>query len=453
MPVYQIPYVDALMKELDRPKLTTSSGSKAFYYRLKHRSSEDAAFRDTLAGYMSPTLVQLNDPETNAIFFFDAPSAVSDVQEALQVMDVPTPQIRMDMTIYEVNLLNDGTLGLDFHAWKNGPGRSLFAVGAFAQSESTRVSGAGAVPLFDTGMGTSGLPGHNLSNSGANVAVLYEAPSAFFDFLVTKGKAQVKAQASLNVLHNNTATLQSTDSILFFAVEDAAGKDLGVNANAIAAAPKGGYRTDNNVLDPASGQSTNVPKNRSVVGTISTRKDLGGPQMTAQDTGIFVQVTPTIGTELINMAVVVRILNHVGLADNERPIIVRRTLDTHVKAKDGQEVVLGGMVHETVLNTTRKVPVLGSIPVIGYLFGGEIKQTQKRLVVLVIKPSVNIPGNLAYAREIQNYPGAPVVVTPGVTTGFPGVTEEDSELIEKAKGEKPIKIPDLKVEYRGDPPK
>ena len=138
-------------------------------------------------------------------------------------------------------------------------------------------------------------------------------------------------------------------------------------------------------------------------------------------------VLPTIGTDLINLAITVRILNVVAYADNGRPVIVRRTTDTHIKAKDGQEVVLGGMVHETALNTTRKVPVLGSIPVIGYLFGGESKQTNKRLVVLVVKPTL--------------------------VTDYKGITESQAELIEKAKGNKAIKIADLKAEYKGDPPK
>jgi type II secretory pathway component GspD/PulD (secretin) len=148
--------------------------------------------------------------------------------------------------------------------------------------------------------------------------------------------------------------------------------------------------------------------------------------MHSQDTGIYVQVTPLIGTELTDLDIDLRVLNHVGFADNGRPLIVRRTSGTHVKARSGQEVVLGGMVHETVLNTTRKVPILGSIPVVGYLFGGEIKQNQRRLVV--------------------------VTVCPTYVTDFSGMTDDDRGLIDRAEGKAPIRLPELDVELRGDPP-
>ncbi|HNV55565.1 MAG TPA: hypothetical protein PKO17_10395, partial [Pseudomonadales bacterium] len=48
------------------------------------------------------------------------------------------------------------------------------------------------------------------------------------------------------------------------------------------------------------------------------------------------------------------------------PMIAERQQSSTVRVKDGEEVVLGGVVRDAKVQTTRKVPVLGSIPVLGY---------------------------------------------------------------------------------------
>jgi type II secretory pathway component GspD/PulD (secretin) len=419
VPEYQIPYLDDVMAKIDRAQLTTSSGTKAAYYRLRHRSSEDATFRATLAGYLSPDASLLNDPETNALFIYDTPSATDDGLMALQTLDLPTAQIRLDMTLYEVDLMNDGALGLDFHAWKNGPGRSLFAVGAFGEREQIRGLGD-AEPLFNSGANTNDLPNHTFHSYGANAAVLLDMPSAYFDFLAAKGKAKVKARSNVTVLHGSTATLQTGDIILYYSVEDALGNDLSVNANAIASAPKGGYRSEDNFLDPGVKNSTKVPENRTVVARTQPRS------LTAGETGIFMQVVPTIGKDLIDIKISTSVINHVGYADNGRPVLVKRTEDTNVKAVDGREIVMGGMVHETAMNTTRKVPILGSLPVVGYLSGGELKQTNRKLVVQVVRATV-------------------------VRDGYRAETPEDASGRNKAEGKEPIRLPEVDYKLSGDP--
>ncbi len=442
VPVYQIPYIDKMMVEIDRPGLTTSPGDGECFYRLKHRSAQDAGFRAALLQYMTATARVQNDPDTNSLFLYDAQSAVDSALEALAILDIPTPQVRVDCTVYEAAIQDDGAIGLDYMSWKNGPGRSAFAVGAFSENATGHVHASnvptGVTPPnlpFNTGVPTNKLPGHHFSNSGSNSATLLDVPSAYFDYLGDKGKALVKCRGSLTVLHGNVATFQTTDSILYYAVGDATSgtialgtgpKDMSVNANAIAADPLGAYR--NGVLiDPApgTGNSTKVgAENRTVVGVVATRAGLGGSQLTAQDTGVYAQITPTIGTDGIRLHVTTNVINQVGYADDGRPIVTKRAADTDLTVPDGQEIVLSGLVSETEIHETNKVPILGSLPLIGYLFGHEIKQMQRRLVVLVVK-----------ATRVDDYGG---------------LTAEDNRIIERAKGNRPIHLPGVRLEYRGD---
>lgn len=437
IPEYQVPYVDSLVQALDRPGLTTSSGSQALYVRTKHRNVTDAAFRAALLQYMSPTAETVLDAETNSVLLYDVPSAIETAEDALTILDAPVPMVRLDVTIYEVYAANDGRLGLDFHAWKNGPGRNLFSYGAFRESQrgSINISGVPAPPAnvpINPGTGVNTATSiTDFTARGTNSSVFLDVPSAYFDFVATKGKGQVKARASVTVNHNHTATFQTGDTILYYHVMDAtpgmAGatpgpRDLSVNANAIAAAPRGGYRTD--LIDPSSGNSTRVPKNRTLIARIATRQALGGQLMSATDTGVYVNITPIVGTETTSMTVETRVVNHVAYADNGVPVVVERRASTQVQAADGQEIVLGGMVYETPINAANKVPVLGSLPVIGYLFGGETKQSNKRLVVIAIK-ATKLDGE--------------------------GMTPEDADIIETAKGNKAIHLPGVKAKLAGDP--
>lgn len=70
------------------------------------------------------------------------------------------------------------------------------------------------------------------------------------------------------------------------------------------------------------------------------------------------------------------------------PSINTRTLNTQVLVDDGDTVVLGGIYEQENRNTTNRIPVLGSIPLIGTLFRGTQKQRNKRELLLFITPKI-----------------------------------------------------------------
>jgi general secretion pathway protein D len=50
------------------------------------------------------------------------------------------------------------------------------------------------------------------------------------------------------------------------------------------------------------------------------------------------------------------------------PVTQKRTVDTTVIVKDSQTVVIGGLIDDSSTRNDTKVPVLGDIPVLGWLF-------------------------------------------------------------------------------------
>ena len=54
--------------------------------------------------------------------------------------------------------------------------------------------------------------------------------------------------------------------------------------------------------------------------------------------------------------------------NKQRPITTTRVAETEVQIKNGQTVVIGGLVKNKSITTTKKIPILSSLPFIGFLF-------------------------------------------------------------------------------------
>ena len=362
-PEEMLPGIDALMKIIDRPGLTSSAGEKFYYFRPKHRHVRDAGFLnmvDSLSVNWSSGHKEA-DVEANMYLVYDAVSGTKDLVKFLPQIDVAPPQVMIEVTVYEVYVDNEAKIGLDYVSWKNGPGRNLAAFGAYHE----RGSG-----------GTLGVPGHGFRAKGANAAWFLDVPSAFFDFLVVKGKARVMTSAKLAARNLISASLSSGDTILYYHTR-------------VGPAPNGGIRPLNIPLDPdddpelANGSSSNIyPDNRTVVGTQVIR------ELTGSKSGVELSITPLIADNEINLKIDTSVVSHTGFDDKGAPVLAERTAKSEIRVRDGQETILGGYSREVFLQRADKIPVLGSLPVIGYLFGGDANTTERRRVVIVVTPHV-----------------------------------------------------------------
>ncbi len=70
------------------------------------------------------------------------------------------------------------------------------------------------------------------------------------------------------------------------------------------------------------------------------------------------------------------------------PIIAVREISTTVKVRDGEMLVIGGLISETNQTIGEFMPILGSIPFIRYLFGYEEKEHIKRELIILLRPRI-----------------------------------------------------------------
>lgn len=196
-----IPYVDEMIKALDRPGKVNADGSiiegtGAVYgtYAAKFRSNDYMTEIMKNAGVTNGDVngVFKRDPITGLFYFKDTPSGVPDIKAKLAWLDKPVPQVSIELKIYEVRDSDMRDIGLDYLAWKNGPGMNLFEVGYNALSTKvaeTIVEGA-----------SNGID--LLGNFSYGFGGVYTAPAfdlSFVRILQQNGKASINSTASVAV--------------------------------------------------------------------------------------------------------------------------------------------------------------------------------------------------------------------------------------------------------------
>ncbi len=70
------------------------------------------------------------------------------------------------------------------------------------------------------------------------------------------------------------------------------------------------------------------------------------------------------------------------------PVTLKRTVDTTVIVRDNQTIVIGGLIDDTTTTSETKVPVLGDIPILGWLFRDTSEATTKTNLYIFITPRV-----------------------------------------------------------------
>lgn len=115
----------------------------------------------------------------------------------------------------------------------------------------------------------------------------------------------------------------------------------------------------------------------------------GQYQVIYVDIGIKLTVKPTIAPDgYIETEIQPTVSNLLELINNQYPRTAERSADVTVRVKDGNTIVIGGMVDENFRTSVVKVPLLGDIPILGQMFRSTTIDKSKKEVVIMITPKV-----------------------------------------------------------------
>ncbi len=128
--------------------------------------------------------------------------------------------------------------------------------------------------------------------------------------------------------------------------------------------------------------------------------------------GVRLSFTPTVlGGDLINLKVKPEVSsldfgNGVNISGFRVPGLATRRTETEVELQDGQTFAIAGLMNNTVSSTMSKIPGIGDIPVLGYLFRSRAYQKNQTELVVMITPQIVRRGSPGVSQ------GLPAAVTP-----------------------------------------
>jgi type IV pilus assembly protein PilQ len=115
-----------------------------------------------------------------------------------------------------------------------------------------------------------------------------------------------------------------------------------------------------------------------------------------KDINLQLEVTPRIAFDgSVNMEISIK-RDSLGAVKNSLgdPSIDNREALTEVLVRNGETTVIGGIIEEAERSNVQKVPWLGDLPIMGYLFKGTEKEKIKTELLIFITPQILEPGAL-----------------------------------------------------------
>jgi general secretion pathway protein D len=282
------------------------------------------------------------DKDNNTLLIVATPPEYQIIDAALKKLDVPARQVAMEVTIASVTLTDELNFGVEW-LFKGGAPDGRGAGGLIVRSTPfnpgapTRPSGTN--PALGIAQGFTYII-QNANFPGGIQAILH--------LLDTYGDTKVVANPHLAALDNQKATIK-------------AGNKIPICQQAFV------------------GSGVNVSTN--VVTTTSQYID----------TGVLLQVTPHINAGgLVTLDVQVEVSDPGTLSADcsQAPPINTRSVQTIVNVQSGQTMVMGGLIGETSGNTSKGLPLISRIPIIGGLFGEQTLTKNRTELVMFITPRV-----------------------------------------------------------------
>ncbi len=287
---------------------------------------------------------------------------IDDLEKKMQT------QVMIDVKMYSVVFTDGSTTGID---WSQIYSLQNFKVG-FNSADRTNVAGG----TFDTAY--EGDKVQTTAITGGTPA----APT--YGLMDLAGvRAPVNAVSKLFTLSNNI----SINNLLMFlktqgdvyAISNPKIMTLNNQPALITAGTELFYKTL--TTSTLAGGATGTQSSSEVVSSVFS--------------GVLLDITPEISKEgMITLRINPSVSETASTLSSDNtlrtmpPDLSRRQISSVVSVQDGSRIVLGGLINRKSTNTTTKVPLLGDIPVLGYLFKQEGVSEKVEELVIIIEPHI-----------------------------------------------------------------
>lgn len=289
------------------------------------------------------------DPATNSIIIIDMPSKFAVIEQIISKLDVPIPQVMIDVEILDVDKSEVDKLGIKFSSssttgWFSFTGPNLGGTYFPFTSDTFRKAGAKTAPTPAS---------WNMQGFGF-----------ILEFLSTRSTTKFLARPKLFVLNNETAELRLS-------------------------------------ADEAIGSITTV-QGQGTASTTNTSAERA-------QTGVLLKVTPQISMATGEITMVLQpsvreTVTGLTVGGQSTKDVEERSVKSTIRVKDGETVIIGGLLRQRDPVTITKVPFFGDIPILGMFFRHKDTTGKKdREILVFITPKI-MKGSAEKLREHLSIP-------------------------------------------------
>ncbi len=369
----------ALISHLDTP-LEDGGNTQVIY--LRYADAEDLATRlreqvtsggvagtagqaggQAAAGPGGDSVIIWADPGTNALVITAPTEAMRSLRMVIDKLDIRRAQVLVEAIIAEVAYVRAAELGV---TWAIDGSNDNNVVGLTRFPGTANISDlAGAAVGGDAAIGQvlSTLPpgmllgvGRLGSDSGINWGVVIRA-------LLSDSDTNVLSTPSIVTMDNEEAEIKVGQEVPFL-----------------------------------TGSFTNTGAAQGSVNPFQT--------IERKDVGLTLRVTPQINegdAVIMTVSLETSNLSRSGTGGAVDLITNQRSITQKVLIENGEILVLGGLVSDDLIQTEQKVPILGSLPLLGHLFRSQSATTEKRTLMVFLRPVIMRDGTQASLETNAKY--------------------------------------------------
>ena len=296
------------------------------------------------------------ETRTNQLFVTDVPSKLEEIQAMITKIDIPVRQVLIEARIVEAD---------------DSFGRSLGV-----KLGSTDLRGIrGGIPGYGVGGNNYVTVGGNYSNVGVQTS---QTPNTSTSYLPDSQFVNMPA---------NTTTFGGTNAATFALslFGATANRFLNLEISALEAEGKGNVVSSPRVIT-ADQTKARIEQGEEIPYQQATSS--GATSVSFKKASLRLEVTPQItpeGNVILDLEVN---KDSRGALTAAGPAINTKQVKTQVLVENGGTVVIGGIFTQDEQNEINKVPLLGDIPFIGYLFQNRVKSTRKTELLVFITPKI-----------------------------------------------------------------
>ncbi|MGH7972458.1 MAG: pilus (MSHA type) biogenesis protein MshL, partial [Limisphaerales bacterium] len=294
----------------------------------------------------------------------DRPSALKRIENYLSGVDQSIHrQVDIEAKIYDVTLNDQFQFGIDwvhmaeaYGGMLGFGGSTLPVANGGAQLGDSALGGINRFPII--GSSASTAPGVNLTT----LVFTNFNTSAAVNALAQQGNVEVISKPRIRTMNNQTAMIKVGEEVPFF--------------------------NTTTTLIPGTTVGTSTALSSTLVSSVTIGTILSLTPQISENDWISMEVSPV----LTSLKAVTTFSGGgggtTGTSGATAPDLDTKQASTLVRMHDNTTVVLGGLIQSQQAKNDTKVPILGDIPLLGKLFTGTFRFTQRRELVIFVTPHI-----------------------------------------------------------------